>query len=262
MITKVFVLVITLSGLAFTFVTIVQLMLFLSSFSDKREVNNSSIYSDVAGDEASTAVLSSIVDISLLICFIIQHSFSSAPLSKLLVYSNIRYMQRILYNILTAAVLQILMIYWRPIPYYVLWSITLEQSPMFKLMFQLLHSLSWLSLYIMCISLDITELLGIKWVYYNLISGNEFSEPLTSQSQQSFSRYKSRYKSQQMLHLQNSMKHPGFLCLLVILWVYPVMRLDRLFIAVIWTVYMALAWHVDENDINYIIEQRSKKFAS
>lgn len=56
------------------------------------------------------------------------------------------------------------MIYWRPIPYYVLWSITLEQSPMFKLMFQLLHSLSWLSLYIMCISLDITELLGIKWV--------------------------------------------------------------------------------------------------
>lgn len=52
---------------------------------------------------------------------------------------------------------------WRPIPQYIFWSVNTDEQ--FKeVIFKGIHILCWLMIYLMMISMDITDLFGIKQV--------------------------------------------------------------------------------------------------
>lgn len=59
------------------------------------------------------------------------------------------------------------------------------------------------------------------------------------------------YKSKQLRTLYSHIRHPSFVGLSVVLWAINIMSLDRLLLAVLWTLYMYIAWNTDHKDIMY-----------
>lgn len=56
------------------------------------------------------------------------------------------------------------------------------------------------------------------------------------------------------------MRHPGFTALVVILFIHPVMQLDRLILAYVMTIYMILGYKIDEIDYEYQRRLLQRKF--
>lgn len=69
------------------------------------------------------------------------------------------------------------------------------------------------------------------------------------------------YKSPEFRRLLGHVRHPSFVGLTIILWVTNIMTLDRLILAIIWTLYMYIAWNTDDNDVVYHKSQFLRKKA-
>lgn len=80
-------------------------------------------------------------------------------------------------------------------------------------------------------------------VYY---SYNGFDNPMT-------------YKSEGQQQLLSHNRHPIFLAPTVILWAVPVMTYDRLLVAMMLPLYMALTSNVDTLDRSYVSDQFTMK---
>lgn len=225
-----------------TFVTSIQLVQFLSTFRNVSAINVTDI-SEGNEEKASQAVWSTVIDIVLLCIFIIQHSSFSSLINTLLSAVNLQVLERSVYNLTTSCAIQFLMHYWKFIPTYTIWALDTEDDYYIKLVFTLAQFAGWIIIYGGCIVMSVTEILGIKQVYY-YVTGRP--DPVL-------------LKSPALKHLHTSMAHPSLIGFLMVFWIYPYMSLDRLILAVIWSVYMFLAWQPDDNDYNYVLEQRLKK---
>lgn len=93
---------------------------------------------------------------------------------------------------------------WTAIPEVHLWAV---QSKILEWLVGAAHMYAWTVIYMGSISMDLTELLGVKQVYYDM---NGFAEPLT-------------FKSKQLRRLYLHMRHPSFISFSIILLVCPVM---------------------------------------
>ncbi|XP_060520280.1 nurim homolog [Cylas formicarius] len=231
----VFKLTISLAGLISTFYAVIELTYFLSV---PRTVKLS------AKDpwlESSWALL---VDMCLLTLFIIQHSTMASESFKHFLYSyKIRETQRSLYVISTAAFIWILIKYWQVAPILALWQLDFSYKPALWLYIGI-HFMAWIIIYVANICTDVTELLGIKQVYYSLVN---LPDP-------------NRRKSYQLRKLTTHMRHPSFLGFLLIFWFFPVMTLDRLLLAAILTSYMYIAWNTDGEDYEYQKSMYQRKY--
>ncbi|XP_046673604.1 nurim isoform X1 [Homalodisca vitripennis] len=193
-------------------------------------------------DPVLYATQATVIDISLLCIFIIQHS-SLLPIQDFLSETlRLPVLNRSFLNLFTSASLQLLMHLWRPIPQYAVWVVSTEE-PSRQLGFITVHLICWLLIYILMITMDITDFLGIKQVYYQA-TGRPAPATL---------------KSQQLKSLHKKVRHPSFLGFLMIFWIHPFMRLDRLLLAVVWSLYMAVVWRPGVNDYNYVIQQQAAK---
>lgn len=67
------------------------------------------------------------------------------------------------------------------------------------------------------------------------------------------------YKSERQQKLLSHNRHPIFLAPTVILWAVPVMTYDRLLVAVMLPLYMALTSNVDTLDRSYVSDQFTMK---
>ena len=67
------------------------------------------------------------------------------------------------------------------------------------------------------------------------------------------------YKSEEQQQLLSHNRHPIFLAPTIILWAVPVMTYDRLLVAVMLPLYMALSSNVDTLDRSYVSEQFNMK---
>ena len=67
------------------------------------------------------------------------------------------------------------------------------------------------------------------------------------------------YKSIELKRLYGHVRHPSFFGLSVILWATNIMTLDRAVLAILWTVYMYVAWGTDRHDVTYHRAQLSRK---
>nr|CAD7454545.1 unnamed protein product [Timema tahoe] len=110
-------------------------------------------------------------------------------------------------------------------------------------MFAISHGYCWATIYLGSLTMDLSELLGIKQVYYYL---NGWEDPLT-------------LKSSELQRLISHQRHPSFVSFFFIFWVHPYMSVDRLIMAVIMTLYMVCAWKVDDIDFEYQERQFKRK---
>ncbi|CAH1998639.1 unnamed protein product [Acanthoscelides obtectus] len=190
--------------------------------------------------KTSWALLTNTALVSL---FILQHSLlASLKIKDAFEVYGMKMIYRSLYVITTAGILLFLMRHWQTTPDTILWQLNLHYKPLWWV-YAGIHFLSWVIIYIGNICTDVTELLGIKQVYYSVFN---LPDP-------------NLRKSAQLKRLTSHMRHPSFLAFLLIFWLYPVMSLDRLLLANILTMYMYIAWNTDERDYNYHKYQYERK---
>ncbi|KAJ8974609.1 hypothetical protein NQ317_019354 [Molorchus minor] len=183
-------------------------------------------------------------DMTLLTLFIIQHSLlASSGIKEVFNKYGLQVIYRSLYVISTSGIILFLVRNWKSTPHAILWQFNLNYRPILWL-YTSIHVVAWIIIYVGNICTDVTELLGIKQVYYSIVN---LPDP----------NYR---KSHQLQRLTAHMRHPSFLAFVLIFWLCPVMSLDRLLLAIIMTSYMYLAWNTDERDYYYHKTQYERKF--
>ncbi|KDR20549.1 nurim homolog [Zootermopsis nevadensis] len=223
-------------GFLFAFVAAGSLMTFLS-YIPSPKVNVSEVHWTTATIWALT------VNTSLLCLFMFQHSAMAKPFFKRALYtSGLQVAERSIYVIATSIALQCVTQYWQPIPWLSLWHIDTSGRVLWTV-FTVVHCFAWCVIYIGTLMMDIGEMFGIKQVYYSLCG---LPDPLT-------------FKSRELRRFYLHMRHPSFIGFCALLWIYPVMSLDRVLLAGLWTIYMMVAWNVDRFDYQYQCQQLRRK---
>lgn len=145
---------------------------------------------------------------SLLSTFMLQHSLMATDFVKhLFCKLNMDYMERSIYNVVSALALHLLLNQWQIIPSIALWKVDTSSNNVLWCIFTAAHVLAWSIIYSGCLMMDISELTGIKQVYYKFSSR---PSPMVMKSK-GLSRYYSH------------MRHPSFTGFLIILWIHPYM---------------------------------------
>ncbi|XP_046457171.1 nurim homolog [Daphnia pulex] len=180
----------------------------------------------------------------LVALFVAQHSYLKTSqigdyLRRHRITSSI---SRSIYVILTSVALQIIMALWTPITSYSLWRLNTDGSLLWWI-FATIHVLSWASIYGGSVLLDLPDLIGIRQIYYFCLNLAETSD----------------LKSTELQRLYKHKRHPGFMSIVVLLWITPFMSLDRFLLALAFTVYMAVAWEPTVDDRRYHQRQLERK---
>ncbi|XP_070562478.1 nurim-like [Ptychodera flava] len=179
-------------------------------------------------------------DALLLLVFVLQHSLMALPSFKnFLERHGFAPVTRCVYVISTCTALQILVSNWQ--------AVTSETGPLwttgFKWLLVLVHCVEWIVIATTVLIVDYAELIGVKQIYYHL---NGQGSPMAR-------------KSTSLQRLYSHTRHPVFIAMMIILWFQPVMTADRLFLAVIWTLYVIMRSKVDNEDVRYLREQAQRK---
>lgn len=225
-------------GIIFTLWTMADLMYFLSyPFRNKQTY----IFKNDFWISVSWSLL---VNTSLVILFIIQHSvMSSEQIKSFFNTYNLNPIYRSIYIICTSLVLQILIKNWLYTPELILWELNFNLNSVHWLYFGI-HIISWVLIYVGNICMDVNELLGVKQVLYYL---KKLPNP-------------SNLKSPQLNRLYVRLRHPSFLAFFLIFWCTSVMSLDRFLLATILSLYMYIAWNTEFEDYSYQKDQYELKF--
>ncbi|XP_078042751.1 nurim homolog [Augochlora pura] len=225
--------VITCAGcFLYTFYILCKLSYFLSSY-DKY---NDRIVSQEKDDSVDSVLWLLLLNVSLLNVFMLQHSIMASDFVKhLFCKLHMDYMERSIYNVASAMSLHLLLNQWQMIPSISWWKIDASSNDITWYIFTSLHVLAWSIIYSECLMMDISDLTGVKQVYYKFSSR---PSPMLT-------------KSKELRRFYSHMRHPSFIGFLIILWIHPYMILDRILLASVLTVYMALMWNIDEKDYNY-----------
>lgn len=230
----------SISGIGFisAFYTVINLMIFLSDPSKNRSVGYFR-----RGEPITDCFWMLLVDMVLLALFIIQHSIlASGKVKSWFENYGILDLYRSFYIITTSLVLQILFTNWLSIGEVTLWKLNLTNKPVW-FTYYATHILAWIFIYVGNICMDINELLGIKQVFYSI---KNLPGPDTR-------------KSQELKKLCSHINHPSFTAFMILFWMTSVMSLDRLILAVIFTVYLLVGCKTDQGDYAYHKSQYSLK---
>ena len=123
-------------------------------------------------------------------------------------YLKIEDIERSIYNAFSAAALHLITKTWLPTPDVLLWNIDTTENSKIWLAVTSIHILGWFVIYSGCLMMDISELVGLKQVYYKF---HGWPCPLSM-------------KSKELRRYYAHMRHPSFTGFLMILWIYPYMR--------------------------------------
>ncbi|XP_031828342.1 nurim homolog [Nomia melanderi] len=216
----------------YTFYILCNLTYFLSNHKENDEI-------EVAAekdDSVESVLWLLIINMSLLSVFMLQHTLMASDFVKhLFCKMYMDYIERSIYNVSSAMALHLLLAQWQIIPSMSLWKMNTSSNNTLWFIFTGIHVLAWSIIYSGCVMMDISELTGIKQVYYKFSSR---PSPMLM-------------KSKELLRYYSHMRHPSFTGFLIILWIHPYMTIDRILLATILTIYMALMWTIDKEDYNY-----------
>ena len=145
----------------------------------------------------------------LISAFVLQHSLMASDFVKRMFSSlKIEDLERSVYNACSAAVLHLLIKTWVPISWMALWNIPTSPYSKIWLVIAAIHVLGWVTIYSGCLMMDMSDLVGLKQVYYKI---SDRPCPMSM-------------KSRDLRRFYSHMRHPSFTGFLVILWIHPFMR--------------------------------------
>ncbi|GIY82437.1 nurim [Caerostris darwini] len=158
--------------------TLGQLVMFLSSHAPLRQNRYPPF---IYFGHFDSLWLQILIDLCLVSLFVLQHSFQNCvAVKEFLISKGLGVFERLLYNLGSCLVLQVLMQLWHPTPGWVVWEISTASHPTAWWLFAAIHCIAWLVIYGGCFVIDITELLGAKQVFYSL---QGWPDPLSLKSE-------------------------------------------------------------------------------
>lgn len=117
-------------------------------------------------------------------------------------------LDRSVYNACSAAVLHLMIKTWVPVSLVTLWNINTTPYSKIWLFMAAIHVLGWVVIYSGCLMMDMSELVGLKQVWYKISC-----RPCPMSM-----------KSRELRRFYGHMRHPSFTGFLMILWIHPIMR--------------------------------------
>ncbi|XP_055532033.1 nurim homolog [Wyeomyia smithii] len=179
-----------------------------------------------------------------IVLFVLQHSAMKAQvIKKIWQKLGLELAERSIYNIASSYCLLILLKNWKTTQSYPLWHVDVQHSATLWWTFASAHILAWTIIYGGSLLMDLPELVGLKQIYYDI---NDLAPPMS-------------YKSSELRHFYERLRHPSFVGLSVVLWITNSMSLDRLLLAIVWTAYMYLSWNTNKADLDYQKYQLTRK---
>ncbi|EZA51058.1 hypothetical protein DMN91_002550 [Ooceraea biroi] len=219
---------------AFSFVYTCYILCSLTYFLSSHDNGDANPRVESGDNVAGSTLWSMLKDVSYLTIFVLQHSIMTNNFTERILRSlHIEHLDRSIYNACSSASLHLLISGWQQTPT-ALWKIDASNNLIWML-FSGVHVFAWSIIYSGCIMMDIAELSGVKQVWYATYGR---ISPLNA-------------KSKELRRYMKHMRHPSFTGFLIILWIHPFMTIDRLLMATILTVYMALMWTIDSKDYDY-----------
>ncbi|GFS03603.1 Nurim-like protein [Elysia marginata] len=178
----------------------------------------------------------------------IQHSVMATPWvkDKLRTSLGVTVSQRLLYTAASSLALLFCIVKWQAIPETGLWVVDTSERWYLWLLFLLLHVLAWFLWSLQVTIMDAGEMLGITQVY-NYYKGRP--QPLTT-----------GISSEKLQDLYSHWRHPGTLLISVLLWVHPLMMLDRVLLACWFSCYMVYRHSTTEKHYAFAQKEFSKTF--
>lgn len=230
---------IVLAGVSFfaTLFVVWPLVGFLSAFSGSHYYQLKGFNSELWLKEGNPSWLYSIWtllwDFFLIVLFVFVHSaLAKRRFKRFLARNGFQVGQRAVYNIATAVSLQIVMRYWEIVVYRPLWLVNIVESDGWWWFFTIVQYVAWFVVIGGAFTVDFAELMGIKQVYYNI---RGLQDPMG-------------YQLREVQLMYRHMRHPSFVGLCCIFWIYPFMTLDRFVLAVLLTLYMLGSFTVTQED--------------
>ncbi|KAE9541266.1 hypothetical protein AGLY_004511 [Aphis glycines] len=144
--------------------------------------------------------------------------------------------------VLLTSILNGVIDFWQEVPEICLWNMNINYVENIHFY---LHCSMWIISFMIMLTIDITEITGLKPIFYYHLTNDNFCS----------------LKSQQFDRFLSNMGFPGSSCLLIILWSQKFMSFDRLLLAVIWTLGILSCNKTDDKDIKYVVRQFEKKKA-
>ncbi|CAG9856367.1 unnamed protein product [Phyllotreta striolata] len=192
--------------------------------------------------DSDVVTWSLLVNVALLSVFYLQHSLmATSKMKDIFQAYGFEMVFRSVYSIATSGILLCLIRNWKTTNV-ILWSLNLNYKPLWWL-FVSAHIVAWVVIYVSNMCRDVTELLGLKQVFYSL---RNLPDPNLK-------------KSVEYQNLNNHMRHPSFSAFALLFWFTPLMSLDRMLLAVILTGYMYVTWNTTRNDYYYVKYQLERK---
>ncbi|KAG8191305.1 hypothetical protein JTE90_006057 [Oedothorax gibbosus] len=177
-----------------------------------------------------------VVNALLVAAFVFQHSLQKRRMVKDFFKSHgWASCERLLYNLGSSISLLALMNFWQAIPDWTIWEIDTPGKPLLRWIFFTTHCVSWLFIYSGCYIMDISELLGVKQVLHSI---NNEPDPMSR-------------KSEGLQRFYSHMRHPSLSAICAILFLHPIMQVDRLLLGYSLVAYVVLRTQVDEVDYAY-----------
>ncbi|XP_005108310.1 nurim homolog isoform X2 [Aplysia californica] len=170
---------------------------------------------------------------------------------KLASWLYITVSERMIYVAATCACLLFTVLQWQSIPETYLWFVDTRERFLLWTFFFLCHVVCWFLLGLEILLMDCSEMLGISQVYrYH----SSLSPPLAQ-------------KARKLREIYSRMRHPGSLLLTLMLWLHPLMTLDRLLLASVLTTYMIGRHSFEESHYEFAekyftVEQVERKSSS
>ncbi|XP_053665446.1 nurim homolog [Anopheles marshallii] len=181
------------------------------------------------------------------VLFVLQHSAMRADVVKRVWKAiGLELAERSLYNISSSYCLLLLIKNWKSSPtQYMLWFFDVEENPTLWWLMVGTHVMCWIVVYGGSLMVDLPELLGYKQVYYDI---NDLAPTMS-------------YKSRELQDYYKRYRHPSFVALSIVLWFTNGMTIDRLMLAIVWSVFMYLGWNTTQADLKYHEHQLERKRA-
>lgn len=185
-----------------------------------------------------------IQNVCLILLFITQHRVMSKHDFKRFLSTLLpEHFQRSIYILSTGFVIQCLTSCWINAvdnSAVILWDSS--DSNTVCLLCQWLHFFSWMYTFFIVLTMDFSEFVGLKQIYFH---ANGFGCPMSA-------------KKSAARRFFTHFRHPTCIGLVIIFWIVPCMTLDRLILSSAFTMYL-FSTDFDHDDAQYVQEMYKKK---
>lgn len=182
----------------------------------------------VHAPSVSPPLRSAVINSALLLLFCLQHSLMARPSVKLFMRRYVPFaMERSTYILFSSWALIALCVYWQPIPA----TIFDARGTWLEPVLWGFYALGWATTMLSTFMIDHFDLFGLKQAWYYGRKGKTFTYKLV------------------MPLLYKVVRHPIYLGWLMVHWFTPYFTVGQLLMAVVMTVYIAIAMRYEETDL-------------